>query len=74
MNFFGLHTYPENPSREEGATPNAEPTVWIGREGDFGADGRVTAAYPASYQNTARGDGATSRRRPATSISARPAL
>ncbi len=37
MNFFGLHTYPENPSREKGATPNAEPTVWIGRERDFGA-------------------------------------
>ncbi len=56
MNFFGLHTYPENPSREKGATPNAEPTVWIGREGDFGPDGKVTAAYPASYQNTARGN------------------
>ncbi|MCK7478555.1 MAG: hypothetical protein M0C28_15070 [Candidatus Moduliflexus flocculans] len=56
MNFFGLHTYPENPSKEKGATPNAEPTVWIGREGDFGPDGKVTAAYPASYQNTARGN------------------
>lgn len=56
MNFFGLHTYPENPSREKGATPNAEPTVWIGREGDFGPDGRVAASYPASYQNTARGN------------------
>ncbi len=56
MNFFGLHTYPENPSKEKGATPNAEPTVWIGREGDFGPDGRVAASYPASYQNTARGN------------------
>ena len=56
MNFFGLHTYPENPSKENGATPNAEPTVWIGREGDFGADGKVLASYPASYQNTARGN------------------
>ena len=56
MNFFGLHTYPENPSREHGATPNAEPTVWIGREGDFRPDGTVTASYPASYQNTARGN------------------
>jgi hypothetical protein len=56
MNFVGLHTYPENPSRERGATPNAEPTVWIGREGDFGPDGRVAASYPASYQNTARGN------------------
>ncbi len=56
MNFFGLHTYPENPSKEKGATPNAEPTVWIGRESDFGADGKVLASYPASYQNTARGN------------------
>jgi hypothetical protein len=56
MNFFGLHTYPENPSKEKGATPNAEPTVWIGREGDFNADGKVLASYPASYQNTARGN------------------
>ncbi len=56
MNFVGLHTYPENPSKAKGATPNAEPTVWIGREGDFGPDGRVAASYPASYQNTARGN------------------
>jgi hypothetical protein len=56
MNFIGLHTYPENPSKERGATPNAEPTVWIGREGDYGPDGRVAASYPASYQNTARGN------------------
>jgi hypothetical protein len=56
MNFFGLHTYPENPSREHGATPNAEPTVWIGRAEDAGLDGKVRAAYPASYQNTARGN------------------
>jgi hypothetical protein len=56
MNFFGLHTYPENPSKEHGATPNAEPTVWIGRPGDFRPDGTVTASYPASYQNTARGN------------------
>jgi hypothetical protein len=56
MNFFGLHTYPENPSKEKGATPNAEPTVWIGREGDFAPDGRVAVSYPASYQNTARGN------------------
>ena len=56
MNFFGLHTYPENPSQEKGATPNAEPTVWIGRAADFGPDGSVVAGYPASYQNTARGN------------------
>ncbi len=56
MNFFGLHTYPENPSKEKGATPNAEPTVWIGREDDLGPDGKVAFSYPASYQNTARGN------------------
>ncbi len=56
MNFFGLHTYPENQNKEHGATPNAEPTVWIGREGDFRPDGTVTASYPSSYQNTARGN------------------
>ncbi len=47
MNFFGLHTYPEK-------GPNAEPTVWIGLPGEAGRDGRVTASYPSSYQNTAR--------------------
>lgn len=56
MNFFGLHTYPENPNKDKGATPNAEPTVWIGREGDFDEDGKVRVSYPASYQNTARGN------------------
>jgi len=49
MNFFGLHTYPEK-------GPNAEPTVWIGRPGDYDENGQVTAAYPASYQNTLRGN------------------
>lgn len=49
MNFFGLHTYPEK-------GPNAEPTVWIGREGDADETGRVASAYPASYQNTLRGN------------------
>ena len=49
MNFFGLHTYPEG-------APNAEPTVWIGREGEWGRQGNVQRAYPASYQNTLRGN------------------
>ncbi|MEW6741261.1 MAG: malectin domain-containing carbohydrate-binding protein [Planctomycetota bacterium] len=49
MNFFGLHTYPEG-------GPNAEPTVWIGLLDDAGEDGRVTSSYPASYQNTLRGN------------------
>ena len=47
MNFIGLHTYPEG-------APHAEPTVWIGPAGEFGADGHVTASYPASYNNTIR--------------------
>ncbi len=49
MNFFGLHTYPEK-------GPNAEPTVWIGSRGEFDAEGRVTASYPSSYQNSLRGN------------------
>ena len=49
MNFFGLHTYPEK-------NPNAEPTVWIGQAGEFSDDGKVNASYPASYQNTLRGN------------------
>ena len=49
MNFFGLHTYPED-------RPNAEPTVWIGRPSDLTPDGRATFAYPASYMNTLRGN------------------
>jgi hypothetical protein len=56
MNFFGLHTYPDNPSKDKGATPNAEPTVWIGQAGEFAEDGTVSAGYPASYQNTLRGN------------------
>lgn len=47
MNFIGLHTYPE---------PIAEPTVWIGLGRDVRANGAVAYAYPASYQNTLRGD------------------
>lgn len=47
MNFIGLHTYPQ---------PIAEPTVWIGRSRDIGSEGRVNQGYPASYQNTVRGD------------------
>ncbi len=49
MNFFGLHTYPEN-------APNAEPTVWIGQAQDVGPGGAVKFSYPSSYQNTLRGN------------------
>lgn len=47
MNFIGLHTYPED---------IAEPTVWIGTPEDVVSKGRVRFSYPASYQNTLRGD------------------
>ena len=49
MNFFGLHTYPEG-------GPNAEPTVWIGLPSEIGEGVEVKASYPASYQNTLRGN------------------
>jgi len=49
MNFIALHTYPEG-------HPNAEPTAWIGLPADVGEDGRVKFSYPASYQNTLRGN------------------
>ena len=45
MNFFGLHTYPED-------RPNAEPAVWIGQPGDVQPDGKVSFAYPASWYDT----------------------
>jgi hypothetical protein len=64
MNFIGLHTYPE-------ARPNAEPTVWIGLPDDVDGDGRVRFSYPASYQNTARGNwGYTARKTGAFSFGA----
>ncbi len=53
MNFIGLHTYPE---RRPGNHPAAEPTVWIGLPEDMDEDGRVRFSYPASYQNTLRGN------------------
>ena len=49
MNFIGLHTYPEG-------RPNAEPTVWIGLREEIGEQGQVNFSYPASYQNTQRGN------------------
>jgi hypothetical protein len=58
MNFFGLHTYPEN-------RPNAEPTVWIGLPEDIGVAGEVKFSYPASYQNTLRGNWGYSPRKTA---------
>ncbi|HPO16131.1 MAG TPA: malectin domain-containing carbohydrate-binding protein [Candidatus Hydrogenedentes bacterium] len=45
MNFFGLHTYPED-------RPAAEPCVWIGRSQEVNADGTVKSAYPAIWYNT----------------------
>ena len=49
MNFFGLHTYPED-------RPNAEPTVWIGLASEVGEGGQVKMSYPSSYMNTLRGN------------------
>jgi hypothetical protein len=49
MNFIGLHTYPEG-------HPNAEPTVWIGLAQDLGDGTKVKFSYPASWQNTLRGN------------------
>jgi hypothetical protein len=49
MNFFGLHTYPED-------HPNAEPTVWIGLSGDIDDHGNAKFSYPSSYMNTLRGN------------------
>ncbi len=49
MNFFGLHTYPEE-------HPNAEPTTWIGLPQDIIDDGQVKFSYPSSYMNTQRGN------------------
>jgi len=34
MNFIGMHCYPEG-------HPYAEPTVWLGLEGEFDERGRV---------------------------------
>ena len=49
MNFFGLHTYPEN-------APNAEPSVWIGLPGDSDSKGNVAFSYPSSYHSNLRGN------------------
>jgi hypothetical protein len=49
MNFLGLHTYPEG-------HPNAEPAVWIGLAQDLGEGTKVKFSYPASWQNTLRGN------------------
>ena len=48
LNFLGIHAYGEN-------NPTAEPTVWIGKRGDVGSDGRVKASYPASFHGSLRG-------------------
>jgi hypothetical protein len=50
MNFFGLHTYPDD-------GPHAEPTVWIGLPGDVDPQGRVSSSYASSYNNTERTGG-----------------
>ena len=48
MNFFGLHTYPE-----ESVGP--EPVTWIGTSDEIGDGGRVKASFPARHFTTASG-------------------
>ena len=50
MNFFGLHTYPEN-----GVGP--EPLVWIGPPNEIAADGHVKASYPSRHFTTVGSNG-----------------
>lgn len=45
MNFIGMHCYPEG-------HPYAEPTVWLGPDGEFDAQGRVKHSYVSRYYNT----------------------
>ncbi len=45
MNFIGMHCYPEK-------HPYAEPTVWLGLDGEFDNEGRVKVSYPSRYYNT----------------------
>lgn len=45
MNFLGVHCYPEG-------HPYAEPTVWLGLDGEFDERGQVRRAYPSRYYNT----------------------
>jgi len=47
MNFFSLHTYPE-----EG--PHAEPSIWIGTKENIASSGDVTYSYPSTFANTLR--------------------
>ena len=42
MNFFGLHTYPEN-------SVGPEPLAWIGRPEDILDGGNVKFSYPARH-------------------------
>jgi len=48
MNFFGLHCYPEG-----GVGP--EPTVWIGKPDDVGADGKVKFSHQSRHFTTHSG-------------------
>lgn len=50
VNFFALHTYPENQNAPNAMT--AEPLVWIGRKEDCQEDGTVKASYPVQHFKT----------------------
>lgn len=45
MNFFGLHTYPEN-------NVGPEPLVWIGMPDELAPGGKVKASYPSRHFTT----------------------
>ncbi|MBN1561111.1 hypothetical protein JW998_12730 [candidate division KSB1 bacterium] len=51
MNFFALHTYPEN-QPIYGEEKGPEPTVWIGLECDINPDGTVKFSSPARHFTT----------------------
>jgi len=57
MNFIGLHTYPTWSTTEEktgDVRQGPEPTVWMGKPGDFDpATGNVSWSFPAYYRHTA---------------------
>lgn len=51
MNFFALHTYPDN-QPFEGEQKGPEPVVWIGQESDINPDGTVKYSSPARHMTT----------------------
>lgn len=54
MNFFALHTYPDN-QPFEGVEKGPEPVVWIGQESDINPDGSVVYSSQARHATTRTG-------------------